>query len=437
MTANASIATQSNWKAPFFTIWTGQAFSLLGSQLVGFALVWWITVTTGSAKVLALAAMMEWLPRVFVGPLAGTLVDRWNRRAIMLVADSLTALATVALIYLGWTGLMQPWHVYVLMLMRAIGGAFHWPAMQASTSLMVPTEQLSRVQGLNQLLTALMNIVAPPLGGLLVGLIPLHAVLAIDIGTAILAILPLCFISIPQPRFSEEETFAENKKSSVWQDMWEGLRYVWGWPGLRASLTVAILLNLLAMPGFSLLPLLVTKHFGGDAMEIASMQSSWAIGMLVGGVLLSVWGGFRRKVLTSVLGMLGSGIGLLLVGFSPGTAFGIALVGNLVAGSMNVLMNGPAFALLQAVVDEDMQGRVLALVLSLANAATPLGLAIAGPLADVVGVRVWFVLAGAGFMLGGVFAYANPAIRTVEERRTRAQSTRLAAPSTTGAEASL
>ncbi len=437
MTAKASIETQSNWKVPFLTIWTGQAFSLLGSQLVGFALVWWITVTTGSAKVLALAAMMEWLPRVFLGPLAGALVDRWNRRAIMLAADSLTALATAALIYLGWAGLMQPWHVYVLMLLRAAGGAFHWPAMQASTSLMVPTEQLSRVQGLNQLLTGLVNIVAPPLGGLLVGRLPLHAVLAIDIGTAALAILPLCFIPIPQPRSLGEGASAGNEKASVWQDMREGLRYVWDWSGLRAIVTVAILLNLLAMPGFSLLPLLVTDHFGGDAMGIASMQSFWAIGMLVGGILLSVWGGFRRKIVTAMLGMFGSGLGLFLVGFAPGTAFGVAVVGILVAGLMNVLMNGPAFALLQAVVEEDMQGRVLSLMLSLANAVTPLGLAIAGPLADVVGVRVWFVLAGAGFVLGGVFACANPAIRHIEEVRTSSRATQLAAPSTTGAEATL
>jgi DHA3 family macrolide efflux protein-like MFS transporter len=405
--------TSTSWRIPFFTIWTGQAFSLLGSQLVGFALVWWMTMTTGSAKVLALAAIMEWLPRVFIGPLAGALVDRWNRRRVMLAADSITALATAALIYLGWTGQMQLWHVYVLMLVRSTGGAFHWPAMQASTSLMVPVEQLSRVQGLYQLLTGLMNIAAPPLGGLLVGLMPLHSVLAIDIGTAILAILPLCFIHVPQPRSSEEASTGGDKLH-VWQDMRAGLQYVWNWPGLRAILMVAVLVNLLTMPAFSLLPLLVTDHFGGSAMEIASMQSSWAIGMLVGGVLLSVWGGFRRKIVTSTLGMFGSAIGMFLVGFAPGTSLGLAVAGNLVAGLMNVLMNGPAFALLQTVVDAKMQGRVLSLVLSLANGMTPLGLAIAGPLAEITGVRVWFILTSIGFVVAGVFALANPDVSNIE-----------------------
>jgi DHA3 family macrolide efflux protein-like MFS transporter len=419
MTAKVTPNTDKSWQASFFTIWIGQAFSLLGSQLVGFALVWWLTVTTGSAKVLTLAAAMQWLPRVFIGPLAGALVDRWNRKSVMLAADSLTALATAALVYLSWAGLMQPWHVYVLMFARSTGGAFHWPAMQASTSLMVPEEQLSRVQGLNQLLSGLVSIAAPPLGAMLVGLLPLQAVLAIDIGTAALAILPLCFVHIPQPKVKKAAGAGE---SSVWRDTAEGLRYVWSWAGLRNLLIIALVLNLLAMPGFSLLPLLVTNHFGGEAIEIAYLQSSWAIGMLVGGLLLSVWGGFRRKIVTAALGMFGSAGGLFLVGFAPETALGMALAGNLLAGTMNVLINGPAFALLQAIIDEDMQGRVLALVLSLANAVTPLGLVIAGPLAEVAGVRVWFPLAGLGFLLAGVLASASPSIRSMENGRTDQQA---------------
>ncbi|MGW8226018.1 MAG: MFS transporter, partial [Anaerolineales bacterium] len=169
---------QSGWKLPFFTIWIGQAFSLLGSALVGFALIWWMTETTGSATVLATAAMFEFLPRVFVGPLAGTLVDRWNRRWVMLIADTTTALATAVLIYLVWAGNLQIWQIYLLMLVRSTAGAFHMPAMLSSTSLMVPEEQLTRVQGLNQLLQGLINIAAPVLGALLIAVLPLHAVLA-------------------------------------------------------------------------------------------------------------------------------------------------------------------------------------------------------------------------------------------------------------------
>jgi len=402
--------THKKWASPFFMIWTGQAFSLLGSQLVGFALIWHMTQTTGSAKVLAIAAMMEWLPRVFIGPIAGTLVDRWNRRLVMLAADGLTAAATGAIIYLGWAGTLEIWHIYLLMMMRSVGGSFHFPAMLASTSLMVPEDQLSRIQGLNQLLQGAMNIAAPPIGAVLVSLLPLHSVLALDLATAGLAILPLLLVSIPQPGIDS----AAAGKAPVWKDLRDGLQYVSNWKGLRNVLILAVLINLMSMPAFTLLPLLVKDAFSGGAMEIASMQSAWASGFLLGGLLLSLWGGFKRKIYTSILAMFGSALGMLVVGIAPGTAFVVALGGILFSGIANVLINGPAFALLQTVVEPDMQGRVLSLVVSLANAMTPLGLAVAGPLAETTGVRMWFVLTSGIFLLSGVFALTNADVRNIE-----------------------
>ena len=146
MNVNEIQMQSGKWKIPFFAVWTGQAFSLLGSQLVQFALIWWLTKTTGSATVLATASLVGLLPQVIVGPLAGAFVDRWNRRITMIVADFLVALATLGLIFLFYTGMVQVWHVYLIMLLRATAGGFQWPAMQASTSLMVPKENLSRIQ---------------------------------------------------------------------------------------------------------------------------------------------------------------------------------------------------------------------------------------------------------------------------------------------------
>jgi DHA3 family macrolide efflux protein-like MFS transporter len=403
---------QSGWKLPFFTIWTGQAFSLLGSALVGFALIWWMTEITGSATVLATAAMFEFLPRVFVGPLAGTLVDRWNRRQVMLVADTITALATAVLIYLVWAGNLQIWQIYLLMLVRSTAGAFHMPAMLSSTSLMVPEEQLTRVQGLNQLLQGLINIAAPVLGALLLTAVPLHSVLAVDLGTAILAVMPLLFIFIPQPKVDPSQV--ENK-ATVWSDLRLGFRYVWGWAGLRNIILLAVFINLISLPAITLMPLLVRNEFAGAAMEIASMQSSWAVGFLVGGVLLSVWGGFRRKILTANLAMFGTALGLVMVGLAHNLAFEMALAGIFIAGMMNVLMNGPAFALLQTVVDDDMQGRVLSLVISLANAMTPIGLLIAGPVAEKTGVSALFIFASLMFIVSGIFTFVNVDVRNIEE----------------------
>jgi DHA3 family macrolide efflux protein-like MFS transporter len=429
-TANEFIRKiNSGWKLPFFTIWTGQAFSLLGSSLVGFSLIWWMTDTTGSATVLATAAIIEILPRVFVGPLAGTLVDRWNRRMVMLVADSITALATAGLIYLIWAGELQIWHIYTLMLVRSTAGSFHMPAMMSSTSLMVPEDQLTRVQGLNQLLQGLMNIAAPVLGALLLALIPLHSVLAVDLLTAALAILPLLFITIPQPK---RGTSTEEDKTSVWQDMRLGFRYVWNWVGLRNIIFLAITINMITVPAITLLPLLVKNEFSGGVMEIASVQSAWAVGFLVGGILLSVWGGFRRKILTATMGMIGSALGLFLVGLAHTVAFQLAMAGIFITGLMNVLMNGPAFALLQTVVDEDMQGRVMSLVISLTSAMVPLGLLIVGPLADNSGVNGIFIFASLIFVICGLFALINPDIRDIENTQKESTSKQESPVSTFG-----
>lgn len=154
MTDNGLSQLQSNWKPRFFTIWSGQALSLVGSALVQFALVWWLTVETGSATTLATASFVALLPQIILGPFVGTLVDRWNRRLIMIAADASVALTTALLIALFATGRVAVWHVYLAMFLRSLGGTFHYPAMAASTSLMVPHEHLARVAGMNQTLGA-------------------------------------------------------------------------------------------------------------------------------------------------------------------------------------------------------------------------------------------------------------------------------------------
>ncbi len=381
------------WARRFFTIWTGQAFSLFGSQLVQFALVWWLTSTTKSATILATATLFAILPQVVISPFAGALVDRWNRRLVMIAADGLVAVSTVWLIVLYATGNMQVWHVYAAMLLRATFGAFHFPAMQASTSLLVPGEHLARVSGLNQGLQGLMNIVAPPVGALLLSVMPLHRVLAVDIVTAAMAILPLLFIAIPQP---ENRVISEhaNLAKAVLVDMREGVRYVRAWPGLLAIMLVAMALNFIMVPSNALTPLLVTQHFGGGPLQLGWLESAFGIGVVLGGVTLAVWGGFKRKVITSMVGIVGIGLGSILMGLAPASLFGLAVGSMFVMGFMNPLTNGPIFAILQATVEPDMQGRVMSLLVSGAGAMMPISLLLAGPLADVIGVRTWYIIGG-------------------------------------------
>lgn len=403
-----------HWLRIFVPIWVGQMFSLLGSGLVQFALVWWMTQETGSLAVLASASFIALLPQVFLSPFAGALIDRWNRRLVMIFADGMVALATVGLVALFYSGHIQLWHVYTALFIRSLGGAFHWPAMQASTSLMVPQQHLSRVAGANQALNGLIGIGAPPLGALLMSVLPIFQVLAIDIVTAGLAILPLLFIAIPQP--VRRDTSAVTPRT-VLADVRDGLRYVVTWPGVFMLLIMASLVNFLLTPGTTFMPLLVTRHFNGDAMQLGWLQSAWGFGVVAGGLLLSAWGGFRRKIFTSMMGLIGIGIGVLVVGAAPAWGYWIAWGGMLISGIMNPLANGPLFALLQTKIEPEIQGRVFTLVNSLAMAMMPLSMLIAAPVAEWLGLRSWYLFGGVMCLLMGVTGFIVRPVATLEDQQ--------------------
>ena len=403
------------WAARFFTVWTGQAFSLFGSQLVQFALIWWLTKMSGSARVLAIAVMVGMLPQIVVGPFAGALIDRWNRRIMMIIADATIALFSLLLAYLFAIGTVQIWHIYAVMAIRALGGAFHFPAMSASMPLMVPKEQLTRVNGLNQALQGVNSLAAPPIGALLLSVLPTQGILLIDVGTALLAILPLLFISIPQPQKHGNPQL--ETKPSLFQDVRAALVYIRSIPGFIAIIFMALFLNFLLVPTESLLPLLITKHFGKGALELGLLQSASGLGIVVGGILLSVWGGFKKKIVTSLTGVVGLGLGVMLIGIAPANGFILAALGSALLGFMLPVANGPLGALLQSVVRPDMQGRVMSLLNSGATAIAPLGLLIAGPFSDWLGLRVWFWAGGILCVLIAISAFFRPVIMNVENNQ--------------------
>ena len=408
-----------NWARRFFTIWTGQAFSLFGSALVQFALIWWLTQTSGSATVLAIATLVGMLPQIVIGPFAGALVDRWNRRLIMIFADAVIALFSLLLAYLFATDSVQIWHVYVILAIRALGGAFHFPAMAASTPLMVPEEQLTRINGLNQALQGVNSLVSPPVGALLIAFLPTQGILLIDVGTALLAILPLLFYSIPEPRRHEE--IQKNAKPNLWRDVGDGLAYIRTIPGFIPIIFMALFLNFLLVPTAALLPLLVTKHFGRGAIELGLMESALGVGMIAGGIILSIWGGFKKKIATSLTGIVGLGLGVILTGLAPSHLFLLAILGNALLGFMIPIANGPIFAMMQSIVRPDMQGRVMSLVNSGSTAISPLGLLIAGPFSDWLGIRVWFWAGGILCVLIAAAAFFLPVIMNVENYRDETQ----------------
>lgn len=413
MATQFSVKDGKPWKTTFFTIWGGQALSILGSQLVQFALIWHLTVTTGSATVLATASLVGMLPGVILGPLAGTLVDRWNRRWIMLLADGIITLATIALAVLFALDAVAIWHIYVVMFIRSLAGSFHGNAMSASTSLMVPVEHLTRIQGINQMLNGGLNVVAAPLGAFLLEVLPIQGILAIDVVTALTAILPLFLIQIPQPERIERG----EAQATVWQDFKAGFRYMLGWPGLLIVGLMTVGINFTIIPAFSLLPLLVKDYFGGNAIQLGWVESAMGIGMIVGGALLGLWGGFERKILTSMLGLMGMGAGTLILALAPSSAMLLAIGGALLVGLMSPITMGPFFAVIQSTVEADMQARIFSLLSSIGGGMAPLGLMIAGPVADWAGIQAWFLLGGSLCVLMAVAGLFIPAVMNIEQQR--------------------
>lgn len=416
---------QSMW--PFFIIWTGQAFSFLGSQLVQFALIWWLTWTTGSATVLAFASMTSLLPALLISPFAGALVDRWNRRIVMIVADAVIALATVALAVLYKQNLVQVWHIYTLMFIRATAGGFHWPAILATTTLMVPKQHLSRVAGMDTTLEGLANVLVPPMGALVLALLPMQGILAIDVVTAMLAITPLFFIPIPQPMRADIAHPPEAVGASGWTasvplvlaDMRKGLRCVWSWKGMRILMALTGAVSAVVAGAGAVVPLMITDHFKGGAPELAWLESATGIGLILGGVTLSVWGGFRRRIVTVMLtGVLG-GIGIIVFGLTPATAFPLAVGTHFFLGFRRAIGSGAFVALLQATVPPEMQGRFFTLWSSVTMAMAPLGLALAGPVADALGVRFWILIAGIALVVVSGSSFVIPAVMRIEDEAPR------------------
>lgn len=403
---------RKNWAVCFFTLWVGQAVSLLGSQLVQFAIIWYLTRETNSATSLAIASMMGLLPQVVLSPFIGTWVDRGNRRLILIAADATVAVATLILAFLFTSGLIQIWHIYLALFIRAVAGGFHQSAFGASVVLLVPKEQLARVQGFNQALHGGLNILSAPLGAFLLSILPMQGILGIDIGTALLAVFILLFISIPQPRREAHIPL------TFWQDFRAGFRYIIAWRGLVLLLGLVMVINFFYSATEPLTPLLITNHFNGDASELGLWLALFSAGTVLGGLILGAWGGFKRKVVTAQLGLILMGLSTAVIGLVPADLFWAGLLANLLAGLLLPIINGSYGATLQAVIAPELQGRVFAFIFSAAMLVSPLALLIAGPFADAFGIQLWFLIAGISCTLMGVFGFFSAEVMGMENRPT-------------------
>ncbi|ANE44763.1 membrane protein [Deinococcus puniceus] len=395
------------WERRFWAIFGGQALSMIGSALTQFVLLWWITDTTGSASALATAGMAALLPQALLGPLGGTFADRYSRRLIMIVADTVSALCMLVLIFLFATGRIELWHVYTMMFVRSSMQAFQGPASAASSSMLVPNDFLPRAAGLNQSLMGIMTVAAAPLGALAISVMPLQGALLIDVFTALLGIVPLLIYKIPQIRTPKAD------RQGVWKEFREGVSLVWGHPGLRRLYALLAVVVLAIMPTFTLTPLLVKEYFGGGAGQVALMEGLSGIGMIAGGLLVAALNP-KRRIATVLIAFALSCLTVAFTALAPADAFWLAIVWWVISGATFVYGNAPMTAALQTIIPNQLQGRALSLLSTVMGLAAPVGLALVGPLGSAIGVRWVFVVAGVLATLASLAGFLSPALMRLE-----------------------
>ncbi len=400
-----------NWRTNFYTVWIGQAFSLVGSALVQFALIWWLTEQTGSAGTLAIATTSSMLPTIFVGPIAGALIDRWDRKWVMIGSDGLIALFTVVLSLLFWTGSVQIWQVYVILFVRSLADCFHNPTMAATTTLMVPQEQLSRVAGLNATLNGVVRFMAPPLGALLLSLVDVRGILPIDVITAVLAILALLLVKIPQ---LSVPAAVDTGLRSVMRNFAFGIRYVWQRRGLRILMGTRALWAILWQPLVAFLPLLVTDTFGGGASELGWLESARGVSMIVGGTLISMGISFKRTIANSIAGTFGFVLGFLIMSLAPADSFWVAILAYSILGLAAPWHLSGLRATQQTVVAPEVQGRYFALHNSVFTALSPVALAMSAPIVEAFGVRPLWIAATVGALVIALIRRLTPAVYEIK-----------------------
>lgn len=420
----------------FIIILVGQLFSVLASSMSHFALTIWMYQQTESAFALGLMQVFFITPFLLISPFAGVMVDRYNRKVMMMVSDLAAAIATGGIFVLYALGMLEFWHLYVAAVLNGIGNTFQWPAYSAAISTMIPKEQLGRANGLMSLMEAGPGVVAPLLAGMLLPLIGLVGILAIDIVTFFFAVGTLLFVHIPQPRKTEE---GQQKSGNVWSEAAYGFTYIFARPSLLGLQLVFFFANLFSGIGFTLLAPMILARTDSNSLIFGSVQSAGAIGAVAGGILMSVWGGFKRRVHGVLLGwILFSIFGMLILGIGQGLAVWIPAM--VIMSLFGPLINASNQAIWQSKVAPDLQGRVFSARRLIAWFAQPVSPIIAGTLADFAfepamrgggtlaqtfgglvgtgpgaGMGLILVFCGVAAALVGLTGYLIPAIRNAED----------------------
>ena len=364
----------------FTVVWLGQIVSVLASSMSQFALTIFMFNETGSALAMGTMQVFFITPFLLISPVAGVWVDRYNRKLMMMVSDMAAGVATIGILILQAMGILEYWHLYAASIVFGLGMAFQWPAYSAAIATMVPKEQLGRVNGMMSLIEAGPNVVAPFLAGALLPIIQLTGVLFLDVITFLFAIGALLIVHIPQPKRTEEGVISQS--GGMLSEAAYGFKYIFARPSLLGLQMVFFFGNLFAGIGFTVLAPMVLSRSGSDSLMFGSVQSAGAIATVVGGIAMSAWGGFKRRVNGVLLGWIFGGIGMAIIGFEGGLPLWIA--GIAITSLVIPLVNGSNQAIWQSKVAPDIQGRVFSARRLIAWLTNPISPLIGGALADFV-----------------------------------------------------
>ena len=390
------------WKKRVTVFLVGQTISTFGSLLVQYALLWHLTLTTKSGLVLALAAVFGFLPQAIVSIFAGVWADRINRKVMIILSDSAIALATLALAFFMFSGVEDLWLIFLVMAVRSVGAGIQMPAISALIPQIVPTDKLMRVNGINSSVQSSLLILGPVVAAGIYSTISLAAILFIDVVTAVIGLSLLATIAVPTL-----SRVANNDKPSYFTDLKEGLNYIFSHDLVRWVMVIYSIVFLLVVAPSNLSPLMLVRTFGGDVWLLTILELSFGIGMVAGGALMAI---FASKV--DRLGMMvGTSIifGLLAVvmGFTTNLVVFYSLF--FLIGLAVPAFSTSSMTLLQETVEPERQGRVFGFVGIVMAVAMPIGMAVLGPLADIVSVEILLIATGAITVFVAVVAVLLPA----------------------------
>lgn len=378
----------SSWKRTTAFFLTGQSISMIGSMIVQYAMMWHITLTLQSGIAMTIYIICGFLPSFFISPFAGVWADRFNRKKLIIAADASIALATLILAIIFLMGYEEIWLLFVMAAIRALGSGVHIPAVGSILPQFVPEEHLMRVNGINGTIQALMMFISPIVSAGLLSITSLSNIFFIDVVTAILAIVTL-LLFVP---IKAHEKAQQQEKVSYFEDMKLGINYVRQHSFLKTLLMFFVVFFIFLAPASFLTPLQTTRSFGGEEWRLAALEIVFSIGMMLGGVAISVWGGFRNRTKTITAAIIWMSVCTIALGIMPNFIVYLLFMG--LFGVAMPFFNSPMNVIFQEKVDPNYLGRVFGILGMISTSMMPIGMVIFGPLADVLSIELLLVVTG-------------------------------------------